>query len=155
MSECQEEACEEACFSTSSQTILAGGRCHAQQGPDSWFLHLYTQQGKSSFSLQSHKTGLWPHVGHMSLGGPITGGLRSGLLWLAHTGLQSYPITNRVTGKSKILRKDGLFPSDHRAEAMERDRQKCLTPQEDFPADKLTVPRTHNWVREQNKQGCI
>lgn len=65
----------------------------------------------------------------------------SGLLWLAHTGLQSYPLTNRVTGKSKILRKDGLFPSDHRAEAMGRDGQKCLTHQEEFPADKLTVPQ--------------
>lgn len=65
------------------------------------------------------------------------------------------PLTNPVTGKSKILRKDGLFPSDHRAEAMGRGRQKCLTSQEEFPADKLTVPRTHNLVGERNKQGCI
>ena len=38
----------------------SGGRCHAQQGPGSWFLHLYTQSGRNSFSLQSHKTGFWP-----------------------------------------------------------------------------------------------
>lgn len=132
----------------------SGGRCHARQGPDSWFLHLYTQGGEAAFLskvLRQDSGPIWvtcPLVDQSRWAEERT--VVIGSHWFT-----VLPLTNRVTGKSKILRKDGLFPSDHRAEAMGRGRQKCLTSQEEFPADKLTVPRTHNLVGERNKQGCI
>lgn len=113
-----------------------------------------THKGGSSFSLQSPKTGFGPIWVTCPLVDQSRWAEERTVVIGSHW-FTVLPLTNRVTGKSKILRKDGLFPSDHRAEAMGRGRQKCLTSQEEFPADKLTVPRTHNLVGERNKQGCI
>lgn len=58
-------------FSTSSQTILLGWEMSCPTRSRLLVLTPLHTKGGSSFSLQSPKTGFWPHCSHMSLSGPI------------------------------------------------------------------------------------